>query len=188
MPLNHSYTHFYQLLWKRVSQLPSPYILTSPLSVSPSQSLALSLSSSLSLSLSLSWPSDWMQQYNLWGVTIYIEEVVKTQFTTSTNHDDCLQRRSHWWYDAPTSAPAIPILYIHKNYNLNPVCNVVQWNHVMLKEHILTIHLTLSWCFPYYSRKLRHQYLPGFKHLGHFICALLFKHDKTAQQMAGSSQ
>lgn len=46
--------------------------------------------SPLSPSFSLVWPSDWMQQYSLRGETIYIEEVVKTQRTTSTDRHDCL--------------------------------------------------------------------------------------------------
>lgn len=46
--------------------------------------------SPLSPSFSLVWPSDWMQQCSLRGVTIYIEEVVKTPCTTSTDRHDCL--------------------------------------------------------------------------------------------------
>lgn len=147
MPLNHSYTHFYQLLWKRVSQLPSPHILTSLLS--------------LPLSLSL---------------VVWLDAAVQPQ------RSDCLHWRAcqntvhnfNWSPWLPSLAGPFVVLMLQR---LQPVINIlfiyaiheqpcVQYCSVkarhMSKEQILTIHWTLSWCFPYYSPKLRHQYLPGF--------------------------
>lgn len=63
---------------------------------------------------------------------------------------------------------------------IQPCSYIIQCDHIMLKEQILTIHLRLSWCCPHDSPELRHQYLPGV--IGTWAISFvyeLFLNDKT---------
>lgn len=155
MPLNHSYTHFYQLLWKRGFPAPlSPYFDIT----------------ALSLSLSLVSLSDWTQQCSLRGSTIYIEEVVKTQRTTSPDHHDRLQCLGQWWYDAPTFSPGYP--HIGKRCTIS--FSITTWASAGASL-ITAPNGGINTCQDLDTWGI------SFEH--DFV-----KHDKTAQQMAGSSQ
>lgn len=131
MPLNHSYTHFYQLLWKRVSQLSSPHIWHQH---------------SLSLALSLSG--------------VWLDAAVQPLWSDYLHRRGC-QNKAHnfsWWSQwLPSVAEAVALKHLRKlpsiretkNYKFSLCSESFSWMMWSL-ECKLTIHAQLSWCFALY--------------------------------------
>lgn len=164
MPLNQLYTRLPVAMETCFPARLSPYFDIS------THSLSTSLSYGCLIGCSSAASEEWL----------FTLKILSKQCTTSADRDDCLQWLDHWWQD--TYYEYIQLLILQYMYN------IILSNHKMCKEQILTIHLRHRWCFPYYRHKLSHQYLAGLWHLGHLICALLFKHNKTTYQMADSLQ